>query len=68
MPCPDVTSVDVCDSPDGTYCFKGLFPWLGQRQNCVCKPVLAVPPPWDMIATIAIAGAVGYRLMRGVMR
>jgi hypothetical protein len=66
MPCPDVTSVDVCDKSPGSLCLQFAFPWVGKIAACRCKPAFDVPSPWGTVATVGIIALLGLKLVKGM--
>ncbi len=68
VPCPAVTSVDVCDKKPGALCFQFPFPWVGKIANCKCTPAFDVPAPWGKYATIALLALGGWKLVQRGMR
>lgn len=55
VPCPDVTSVSVCDKAAGTICFEALFPFFGKiNEACKCAPIVEVTPPWNLVLTVGL--------------
>lgn len=66
VPCPTVTSVDVCDKKPGSMCFQFGFPWAGKITNCKCVPAFNVPEPWGKIITGSILALGAYKLLRGM--